>query len=97
VPFGAGDFVALDGKMGFADSALGRHPDIEDMGDISKVDADEREAGRYGLSYVFLDGESAVRLMVPAWRWELWIRSIAWAVLRLTFWELYLDEAPLMR
>lgn len=54
---GAGDFMALDGKMGFDDSALGRHPDIEDMRDISEEDPDEREAGRYGLSYVSLDGE----------------------------------------
>ena len=54
---GAGDFLALDGKMGFDDSALGRHPDIEDMRDISEEDADEREASRYGLSYISLDGE----------------------------------------
>ena len=54
---GTGDFLALDGKMGFDDSALGRHPDIEDMRDISEEDPDEREAGRYGLSYVSLDGE----------------------------------------
>ncbi len=54
---GSGDFLALDGKMGFDDSALGRHPDIEDMRDISEEDADEREAGRYGLSYISLDGE----------------------------------------
>lgn len=54
---GAGDFLALDGKMGFDDSALGRHPDIEDMRDISEEDPDEREASQYGLSYVSLDGE----------------------------------------
>ena len=54
---GSGDFLALDGKMGFDDSALGRHPDIEDMRDISEEDADEREASQYGLSYISLDGE----------------------------------------
>ncbi|MCK9453536.1 ADP-forming succinate--CoA ligase subunit beta [Sulfurimonas sp.] len=54
---GEGDFIALDGKMGFDDSALGRHPDIEAMRDISEEDADEREASEYGLSYVSLDGE----------------------------------------
>ena len=54
---GSGDFLALDGKMGFDDSALGRHPDIEAMRDISEEDPDEREAGQYGLSYVSLDGE----------------------------------------
>lgn len=54
---GEGNFIALDGKMGFDDSALGRHPDIEAMRDISEEDADEREASEYGLSYVSLDGE----------------------------------------
>jgi len=54
---GAGDFIALDGKMGFDDSALGRHPDIEAMRDITEEDADEREASEYGLSYIALDGE----------------------------------------
>ncbi|MDD2448867.1 MAG: ADP-forming succinate--CoA ligase subunit beta [Sulfurimonas sp.] len=52
-----GDFLALDGKMSFDDSALGRHQDIEDMRDISEEDADEREASQYGLSYISLDGE----------------------------------------
>ena len=57
VKTGSGDFIALDGKMGFDDSALGRHKDIEEMRDIAEEDADEREAGKYGLSYVALDGE----------------------------------------
>jgi len=54
---GSGDFLALDGKMGFDDSALYRHSDIEEMRDISEEDPDEREADRYGLSYIALDGE----------------------------------------
>ena len=54
---GAGDFLALDGKMGFDDSALYRHPEIEEMRDISEEDPDEREASQYGLSYIALDGE----------------------------------------
>ncbi len=54
---GSGDFLALDGKMGFDDSALYRHPEIEEMRDISEEDPDEREAARYGLSYIALDGE----------------------------------------
>ncbi len=54
---GEGDFLALDGKMGFDDSALYRHPDIEAMRDLSEEDPDEREASQYGLSYVALDGE----------------------------------------
>ncbi len=52
-----GDYMALDGKMGFDDSALGRHPDIEAMRDLSEEDPDEREAAQYGLSYIALDGE----------------------------------------
>jgi len=52
----AGDFIAIDGKMGFDDSALGRHPDIEAMRDVSEEDPAEMEAGKYGLSYVKLDG-----------------------------------------
>jgi len=54
---GEGEFIALDGKMGFDDSALYRHPEIEEMRDISEEDPDEREASEYGLSYVALDGE----------------------------------------
>ncbi len=54
---GEGEFIALDGKMGFDDSALGRHPDIEAMRDLSEEDPDEREASEYGLSYIALDGE----------------------------------------
>lgn len=54
---GSGEFLALDGKMGFDNSALGRQPEIEAMRDITEEDADEREAAQYGLSYVALDGE----------------------------------------
>ncbi len=54
---GDGEFLALDGKMGFDNSALGRHPDIAAMRDLSEEDADEVEAAKYGLSYVALDGE----------------------------------------
>ena len=54
---GTGEFLALDGKMGFDNSALYRQPEIAAMRDISEEDADEREASEYGLSYVALDGE----------------------------------------
>ncbi|NEW60005.1 ADP-forming succinate--CoA ligase subunit beta [Sulfurovum sp. bin170] len=57
VKTGAGDFIALDGKMGFDNSALGRQKFIADMRDITEEDADEMEAAKYGLSYVALDGE----------------------------------------
>ena len=54
---GSGDFLALDAKMGFDDSAIERHHELEEMRDLSEEDPDEREASRYGLSYVSLDGE----------------------------------------
>jgi len=54
---GSGDFIALDGKMGFDNSALGRQPEIAAMRDLTEEDADEVEAAQYGLSYVALDGE----------------------------------------
>ncbi len=54
---GDGKFLALDAKMGFDDNALGRHPDIEDMRDLSEEEPTEVEAKRYGLSYVKLDGD----------------------------------------
>ncbi|MDD3344569.1 MAG: ADP-forming succinate--CoA ligase subunit beta [Sulfurospirillaceae bacterium] len=52
----SGNFVALDGKMGFDDNALYRHPEIEAMRDLSEENAAEREAAQYGLSYIKLDG-----------------------------------------
>ena len=54
---GDGDFLALDGKMGFDDNALGRHPDIEAMRDLSEEEPTENEAKKYGLSYIKLDGQ----------------------------------------
>jgi len=54
---GSGEFIALDGKMGFDDSALGRQPEIAAMRDLSEEDPDELEASKYGLSYIALDGE----------------------------------------
>jgi succinyl-CoA synthetase beta subunit len=54
---GDGRFIALDGKMGFDDSALGRQPEIAAMRDLTEEDADELEASKYGLSYIALDGE----------------------------------------
>jgi len=54
---GAGEFIALDGKMGFDDSALYRQPEIAAMRDLTEEDADELEASKYGLSYIALDGE----------------------------------------
>merc|ERR1711916_24215 len=53
----SGEFLALDAKMGFDDSALQRQQQIEDMRDVTEEDPNEREASNYGLSYISLDGE----------------------------------------
>lgn len=53
---GEGKFIALDAKMGFDDNALFRHANIEAMRDLSEEEPSEIEAGKYGLSYVKLDG-----------------------------------------
>ncbi|PAF45925.1 ADP-forming succinate--CoA ligase subunit beta [Helicobacter sp. 11S02629-2] len=49
-------FVALDAKLGFDNNALYRHRDILEMRDLSEEEPSEVEAGKYGLSYVKLDG-----------------------------------------
>jgi len=53
---GDGKFLALDAKMGFDDNALGRHPDIAEMRDLSEEEPTEVEAKQHGLSYIKLDG-----------------------------------------
>jgi succinyl-CoA synthetase beta subunit len=53
----SGEFIALDAKMGFDDTALGRHPEILEMRDKTEEDPAEMEAKEYDLSYVSLDGE----------------------------------------
>jgi len=50
-------FIALDAKMVFDDNALFRHDDILEMRDFEEEEPTELEAGRYGLSYVKLDGD----------------------------------------
>jgi succinyl-CoA synthetase beta subunit len=51
-----GEVVALDAKISFDDNALFRHPELEKLRDEAEEDPKELEAGRYGLSYVALDG-----------------------------------------
>lgn len=51
-----GDVLALDAKLNFDDNALFRHPDVEALRDASEESAQELEAGKYGLSYISLDG-----------------------------------------
>lgn len=54
---GAGEFLALDGKVGIDNNALYRQKEILEMRDLSEEEPTEVEAGEYGLSYIKLDGE----------------------------------------
>lgn len=49
--------IALDGKVNFDDNALFRHPEIEELRDMSEENANEILAKSKGLSYVQLDGD----------------------------------------
>ncbi|MFN7954061.1 MAG: ADP-forming succinate--CoA ligase subunit beta [bacterium] len=51
-----GDLLALDAKFNFDDNALFRHPDIEKLRDPDEEDPREREAKKFDLSYIALDG-----------------------------------------
>ncbi|CAN5258634.1 ADP-forming succinate--CoA ligase subunit beta [soil metagenome] len=53
---GAGEVIALDGKMSFDDNALYRHPEIAELRDETEEDSAELEAKERGLSYIKLDG-----------------------------------------
>ena len=52
-----GQLLCLDAKAGFDANALGRHPDIAALRDLTEEDEKEIEASKYDLSYVALDGE----------------------------------------
>lgn len=51
-----GDVIALDAKLNFDDNALYRQKEIEELRDETEESAQELEAGKYGLSYISLDG-----------------------------------------
>ncbi len=51
-----GDVLALDAKLNFDSNALYRHPDVVEMRDLDEEDPSEVEAGKYGLSFIKLDG-----------------------------------------
>src|SRR5205807_3359643 len=51
-----GQMVCLDAKINFDDNALFRHKDIALLRDPDEDDPIEREAAKYDLSYVKLDG-----------------------------------------
>jgi len=51
-----GQVVCLDAKINFDDNALFRHKDVQELRDPDEDDPIEREAAKYDLSYVKLDG-----------------------------------------
>ncbi|HEY2960552.1 MAG TPA: ADP-forming succinate--CoA ligase subunit beta [Actinomycetota bacterium] len=55
-----GQVKALDGKVTLDDSALFRHPGLEELRDTFAVDPQEQEAKERGLNYIKLDGEVGI-------------------------------------
>ncbi|UOM33432.1 ADP-forming succinate--CoA ligase subunit beta [Acuticoccus sp. I52.16.1] len=51
-----GHLRVLDAKVGFDGNSLFRHPDIQELRDLSEEDAKEIEASKYDLAYVALEG-----------------------------------------
>ena len=51
-----GRVVALDAKINFDESAMYRHPELQDLRDLDEEDIDELEASKFGLNYISLDG-----------------------------------------
>ncbi|MCL2519417.1 MAG: ADP-forming succinate--CoA ligase subunit beta [Spirochaetaceae bacterium] len=51
-----GKVMALDAKINFDDNALYRHPKLTDKRDLNEEDPKEIAAGKFGLSYIALDG-----------------------------------------
>jgi succinyl-CoA synthetase beta subunit len=51
-----GELLVLDAKVGFDSNADFRHPDLEQLRDLTEEDPMEIEASKYDLSYIKLDG-----------------------------------------
>jgi succinyl-CoA synthetase beta subunit len=49
--------VALDAKLGFDDSALGRHANLRALRDLTEEDPLEVEASKFNLNYIKLNGQ----------------------------------------
>ena len=50
------NLLCLDAKVNFDDNALYRHPEIEELRDENEEDEYEREASKFDLAYIKLDG-----------------------------------------
>ena len=53
---GEGDLLVLDAKVGFDSNAEFRHPEIEELRDVTEEEPAEIEASKYDLAYIKLDG-----------------------------------------
>ena len=51
-----GELLVLDAKVGFDSNAEFRHPQLEDLRDLSEEESAEIEASKYDLAYIKLDG-----------------------------------------
>ena len=52
-----GKLLVLDAKVGFDNNAEFRHPELEQMRDLTEEDPMEIEASKYDLAYIKLDGD----------------------------------------
>ena len=52
----SGQVICLDAKVNFDDNALFRHEDVAALRDPDEEDPAEREAGKYDLNFIKLDG-----------------------------------------
>lgn len=53
------EFVLLDAKCSVEENALFRHPELKELMDYDEMDDRDREASKYDLAYVGLDGNIA--------------------------------------
>src|SRR5207253_3966317 len=51
-----GELLVLDAKVGFDNNAEFRHPELEQLRDLSEEEPMEIEASKYDLAYIKLDG-----------------------------------------
>jgi succinyl-CoA synthetase beta subunit len=52
-----GELLVLDAKVGFDSNAEFRHPELEQLRDLTEEDPMEIEASKYDLAYIKLDGD----------------------------------------
>ena len=52
-----GNLMALDAKISFDDDALFKHPDIQELRDVSQEDPMDVLASEYDINYIKLDGD----------------------------------------